>query len=471
MKALKRLVVCMVVLAMVFAAAACSAPAEPSGESEAPADQEVSEASPAEVTSEEPAAEEGKVYNIYCWNTEFQDRFKLFFEEKGLVPDGIEVNWIITPSGEYQQKLDEALLGQADAADDDKVDLFLVEAGYALKYVNDGCSADVYSEVGLTEDDTADMYQYTKDICTDTAGALKAVSWQACPGGLIYRRSIAKDVIGSDDPEDVQTALDSWDKFDAVAAQAKEKGYYMTGSYVSTYRVFSNNVSAPWVNESDEVVFDPSIEAWIEQAKTYLDNGYTLPYDVWDTEHFNEAKVDGKAMCYFGGPWYFDFFLLPAALEDAEGEHEIGNGSYGDWGVVEGPQSFFWGGSWLCAATGSDNMGLTKDIMKTLTCDKDTLVEITKQCNEFTNNANAMNEIANSDFANPFLSGQNHIAVFLKNAENVDMSNMTMYDQLINEPLPALFEDYFLGTITLEEAYDNFYTAVLETYPNLKRPE
>ena len=48
------------------------------------------------------------------------------------------------------------------------------------------------------------MYKYTKDIMTDSNGVLKGVSWQACPGGLIYSRSIAKDVLGTDDPAKVQ---------------------------------------------------------------------------------------------------------------------------------------------------------------------------------------------------------------------------------------------------------------------------
>lgn len=468
---MKKLISLMLVFILIFSLVGCSTPA-PTDQSEKPAENPATDAPAPADEPEAPASEAGTVYNIYCWNTEFQDRFKAFFEDEGLIPEGVTVNWIITPSdgGAYQQKLDEALLAQSGAAADDKVDLFLIEADYALKYVNSEYSANVFSDVGLTEADTADMYQYTKDICTDTSGNLKGVSWQACPGGLIYRRSIAKDVLGTDDPAAVQAALDSWEKFDAVAAQAKDKGYYMTSGFVADYRVFSNNTSAPWVNENDEIVFDPSIKQWIAQQKTYLDKGYTLPYDIWATESFNEAKEDGKAMCYFGPGWFFDFCLMPATLADAEAEPAVGNGSYGDWGLVKGPQGFFWGGTWLCAATGSDNMDLTREIMKKLTCDKDTLVAITNKYADFTNNVKAMEELANSDYAHPFLGGQNHIAVLLDSAQSIDMSNITMYDQLLNEPLPAAFKDYFLGTITEEQAYDNFYKAAIESYPNLKRP-
>ena len=40
------------------------------------------------------SAKSGKVLNIYAWNEEF----KGFFEKYYKVPDGVTVNWVITPS-------------------------------------------------------------------------------------------------------------------------------------------------------------------------------------------------------------------------------------------------------------------------------------------------------------------------------------------------------------------------------------
>ena len=85
--------------------------------------------------------EEGKIFNIYCWNEEFKSRITDHYpgyEEvdgtTGTIGD-ITVKWNITPSDDnaYQNNLDENLLKQADAAADDKIDLFLLEADYALK--------------------------------------------------------------------------------------------------------------------------------------------------------------------------------------------------------------------------------------------------------------------------------------------------------------------------------------------------
>ena len=236
---------------------------------------------PAESQTSEPAApaEEGKVFNIYAWNEEF----KGFFEKYYKVPDGITVNWIITPSndGAYQDKLDAALLNQENASADEKVDLFLAEADYILKYTNSEATQDI-TALGVT--DFSNTYQYTVQAASDASGVVKGVSFQCCPSALIYRRSIAKDVLGTDDPAEVQELLSDWDKFNAVAADAAAKGYLMTASEAETYRVFSNNVTAPWIDGSKNLQFDDQIKTWMAQAKDFSDKGYTLTCDIWSDE-------------------------------------------------------------------------------------------------------------------------------------------------------------------------------------------
>ena len=46
-----------------------------------------------EEEEEEPASEQGKVLNIWGWNNEFQGLFESYFEDKGLVPEGVEVKF------------------------------------------------------------------------------------------------------------------------------------------------------------------------------------------------------------------------------------------------------------------------------------------------------------------------------------------------------------------------------------------
>ena len=416
-KNLKALVVLALAFAMVFTMAGCGGGSE--GGSEGGGE----------------ASEGGKVLNIWCWNDEFQSRFNDYYPEVKEVAedkstttlnDGTTVKWTINPNenNNYQDKLDEALLKQADAAADDKIDIFLVEADYALKYVDADVTMDV-KELGLTDDDMAQQYQYTKDIVTDSNGAQKGTTWQATPGLFAYRRSIAKDVLGTDDPEQVQEALSDWAKFDEVAAKASEKGYKMLSGYDDAYRTFSNNVAAPWV-DGDTVKVDENIVKWIDQTKDYTDKGYNNKTSLWDENWAADQGPAGKVFGFFYSTWGINFTLLGNSLEtpvDQGGKEEVGNGIYGDYAVCYGPQPYYWGGTWICAATGTDNADIVKDVMLKLTCDKEIMKKITEDTQDYTNNQEAMQEIADSDFASDFLGGQNHIALFVEAAKKIDMSN------------------------------------------------
>ena len=85
-----------------------------------------------------------------------------------------------------------------------------------MKYVDTDYTMPV-ADLGITDEDLKDQYQYTKDIVTDSNGVLKGVSWQGCPGVLFYNREAAKEVLGSDDPAEVQKYVSDWDTFNATA--------------------------------------------------------------------------------------------------------------------------------------------------------------------------------------------------------------------------------------------------------------
>ena len=173
---------------------------------------------------------------------------------------------------------------------------------------------------------------------------------------------------------------------------------------------------------------------------------------------------------FFYSTWGINFTLLGNSLETPEaegGKAEAGNGIYGDYAVCEVPQPYYWGGTWICAAAGTDNTAAIADIMRSLTCDKAIMKQITEDTQDYTNNAPAMEELASSDFKSDFLGGQNHIALFAAAAPNIDMSNAGPYDQGLNESFQGAFKDYFDGAVDLETAKTNFQTSIGEKYPEL----
>jgi len=447
----------LLVVAMVLGLTACGAAEAPAAETktEAPA-ATTEEAAPA--AEEVAAVEEGTVFNIYAWNEEFKGFFEKYYE----VPEGITVNWIINPSdnGVYQEKLDAALQAQDSASADDKVDMFLAEADYILKYVNSDYTQDI-TALGVT--DFSNTYSYTVEAATSKDGITKGVSFQCCPAALIYRRSIAEAVLGVSEPEDVQKKLSNWADFDAAAADAKAKGYMMIASFASTYRPYSNNTTSPWVDADNNLQIDANIQAWIDQTDEYVKNGYCLTSGVWDDETTQTMFADGKVMCYFGPAWYYNFCMGNA--QDPE------KGCMGDWAVCEGPMAHFWGGTWLLAPAGTDNPTMLADVMNTFINDEDVCSKLVENERQFTNNQKVNAKYAEDpNFGNDMLGGQNDTALYVELAKNIKFQNQTIYDQLLNEGLQNNLQAYWRGGCTYDEAMANFLNYVNETYPTIVTP-
>ena len=104
-----------------------------------------------------------------------------------------------------------------------------------------------------------------------------------------------------------------------------------------------------------------------------------------------------------------------------------------------------------------------------MTCDKETMVKIAKEASDFVNNEPAMREVAASDYQNPFLGGQNHIALFLDSAKSISKATMTPYDQGFAEKIQGAMADYYNGDVDEATAWDNFYKSLKELYPNLQK--
>ena len=461
----KKILAVMLASAMVLSMAACSG----GGSSEAPAD---SSSSDATAKTEEPAAEveaptDGKVLNIYCWNEEFKTRITDHYPgytevdaTHGKIGD-VDVVWNITPSDDnaYQNNLDATLLKQADAAADDKIDMFLVEADYASKYTDTDYTL-ALSDIGISDSDLADQYEYTQTISKDSNGKLKGSAWQAASAGLIYNRAVAKEVLGSDDPADVQAAVADWDKYNETAKKVAAAGYTMC-SVNDTYRTYSNNVSGKWVQD-DKIVIDPNMEKWIEDSKALVDAGAEDTDELWGDDWYKGMNPEGKVFCYFGPAWFFNFCL------NADVEGSIAHD--GGWGFCEGPQPYYWGGTWICPCTGTDNADLVKDIILKMTADPTVMKEIAIADSECVNNKTVLADLASSDEGNiALLGGQNPYEQLAKGAESIDLSNLSPYDQGCNEELQNAMKAYFEGTADKDACLEQFYNAVIEKYPNLSK--
>ena len=455
-------------------ASSSSAPAEaPAAEAEAEAPAAEAPAAEAEAA---PAADGASIVNIYCWNNEFPNRMMDHYPgfeandpadstKGGKIGDTV-INFVVTDNKDnmYQNKLDEALSAQAGAADKDKVDIFLIEADYAMKYTDPEVNVAMpLDELGITDADLSKQFQYTKDVVTDADGKIRGSSWQACSGGLIFNREIAKQVLGSDDLETVQAAVADWDAFNATAQKMKDAGYKIIATANDTFRVYSNNVSGKWVQDG-KIVVDDNVKKWADDSKALVDAGMTTTNDMWSDDWSKGFQAPGDVFCYFGPAWLINFSMGadPSKEDDGSIAHA------GGWGLVNGPQGFYWGGTWICAAQGTDNPDVVKDIILNMTTNDDIMKDIAVKDSDCVNNKDVLTALATDEtFGNAILGGQNPYQMLSDGAEKIDLSNLSEYDQACVEEYQNAMKNFFDGNATYDEALAQFMKAVGEKHPEL----
>lgn len=421
----------------------------------------------------EASADAGKVINIYSFNDELRTRITAVYSaientsDDGTVStlnDGTEIHWIINPNqdGVYQDKLDEALMNQGSASDDDKVDLFAAEIDYIVKYTDADVDAALpLADLGINPaTDLADQFEFTKTVASDQNGVQRASTWQACPGVLVYRRDIATEVFGTDDPVEIGKKTADWATMKTTAEELKAKGYYTFSCYADTFRTYGNNIAGAWVPAgSTTVTVDQKIIDWVTDSKEWMDAGYFDP-DVkgqWNAEWFTAMSSSSKVFAYLFPAWGIDTQMVPNW-----------DGAEGSWAVTNAPLSYNWGGTYLLAATGTDNPGHVKDIIMALTGDNGNLTKVAKEYTEFTNAQSVMQDAAaNDEFASAFLNGQNPYGYFADSLATIKMAPLSPYDQGCVELVQNAFGDYLQGQIDYDTAKGNFETAIKERYPEV----
>ncbi len=377
---------------------------------------------------------------------------------------------IATTDGAYQPALDQALMGGgADAPD-----LYAAEAAFILKYSQGEAAqyAAAYADLGIDIDakiKEADIAQYSVDIGTNPDGKVVALGYQATGGAFIYRRSIAKDTWGTDDPAEIAKKIGggsgNLDAFWTAAEELKAKGYGIVSGDGDLWHAVENSSDKGWIVDG-ALTIDPKREAFLDYSKKLKDNGYHNDTQDWQDAWFADMKGEGAKQIFgfFGPAWLINYTLAPNC-----GGEAVGEGTYGDWAVCEPPIGFFWGGTWLLANKDvpAEKVEAVKTIIEwiTLDCTEDGLQYMwangtlngeggTKDC------VASGTVMAMSNGELDFLGGQNMFDVFVPANQYANGKNLTPYDETINSAWRDQVRQYSSGEKSREDAIADFKSNV-----------
>ncbi|MDR0943039.1 MAG: hypothetical protein LBM41_00715 [Ruminococcus sp.] len=410
----------------------------------------------ATTTTKPSLPDEGKVLNIYAYTTEPREIFETYFNsDYGYeLPEDVEVNWEIIASvdGAYQALLDENLPENDNLPADERIDLIILENSFAGDYIYGDYLMNV-ADLGFTESDLSDQYKFTHQLASDGDGNIKGLAYHAAPSAFYYRRSFAKEVFGTDEPDEIQKELSSWARFDASAWALDSFGYYITASYSETFRPFRDSSTTPVINADGNLEVPQSWRDWADHAKKYRDNILAHYAEPWSENWYGNMKTESLAFGFIGPLWFADYVLAD------------NTDFYADWAICEGPAPSYWGGSMISAAAGTDNEALAAEIMKCLTLDPDVAYDLSANGIVYANSITAMNRLsASSDGEYGLLGGQNPFEVFNRAGQKLDLGVVSPNTEDISAEFAYAMYDYIDSEDTYQSCYNDFLGYVENEY-------
>ena len=429
----------------------------------------------AKTESATPASGGGSgTINVWAFTDEVPGMIDKYVADHPDFPYTINSTIIATTEGAYQPALDAAL--QAGGAE--QPDIYCAEAAFVLKYSKGDMQdyAMPYKDLGIdidAETAASKISQYSIDIGTNTSGAVDALGYQATGGCFIYRRSIAKDVFGTDDPAEISKIIGggtgSWDKFWEAAKTLAAKGDAIVSGDGDIWHAVENSSDKGWLDDSGALQIDPKREEFLDISKNLTDNGWSNQTQDWQDAWFADMKGEGAkpVFGFFGPAWLINYTLAPNC-----GGEKTGEGTYGDWAICDSPIGFFWGGTWLLANKNmdADKVSAVKDIIQWITLDatKDGLqykwANGTLNGEGGTKDSVASGAVMDmSDGSLDFLGGQNMFDYFVPANSYANGKNLTQYDEAINLIWRDQVRAYAAGEKSREDAIKDFKTTVSDT--------
>lgn len=418
------------------------------------------------------AASGGEKLVVWTLSNDLIDFGKRYQEQTG-----VEVETVVIEPANYPTKVQTALL-----AGETEPDIIVGEPKMLEDFYDAGFFEDL-DQFGA-KDYADQIVDYVWEVGQSADGVQRAISYQITPAGIYYRRDIAKTVFGTDDPEEIGKLFADYPTILQTAQKLKDAGYRIFSSdaemnvfsgdsawvvdgvlnvsqsrydfmdlcvdlYQGDLTAYANQWSTPWYQAMAGEV--PILTA---DVQSYADDSV----DVWaDEAMFEEATKDMEKTEVFA-------YGLPAWGVLTLRDH-VENTS-GSWGVCTGPAYGFDGGTYIGISSKSERKEAAWEYVKFCTLNEETAEWWMKESQGDTVSLKSALE-KHKDDANEIYGGQKLYAFWLEQAQGIDTSKVTRYDQAIGDAWGNAISAVKTGEKTKEEAVGEFYDKIESTYPEI----
>lgn len=469
---LKKLVSVMLVSAMALSMGACGNSGNSAADTSSNGNSTANESASSTENGKETASSDDKLV-VWTLSNDLIDFGKKFEEQTG-----VKVDTVVIEPANYPTKVQTALLGG-----ETEPDIIVGEPKMLEDFYDAGFFEDLNQAPYNAQDYADQIVDYVWKVGQDSDGIQRAISYQITPAGIYYRRDIAKEVFGTDDPEEVGKLFKDYATILDTAEKLKDAGYrifssdaemnvfsgdsawvvdgvlnvdqarldYMdlcTELYQNDLTAYANQWSTPWYQAMSGEV--PILSADIQN---YADDSV----NVWDATEFAEATEGMEKTTVFA-------YGLPSwgvlTMRDNVGE------TSGLWGVCAGPASGFDGGTYIGISSQSERKDTAWEFVKFCTLNEDTADWWIDYSQGDTVSLKSALE-KHKDDENQIYGGEKLYQFWLEQAKNIDTSKVTRYDQAIGDAWGNAISAVKTGQMSKEDAINEFYDTIESTYPEI----
>lgn len=400
------------------------------------------------VSCSKPAEDKKKIIKIWSFSSEIGEMMTSYIE---LNPD-VTIIYEVYPAGNnyYISKVNRALRKGIGAPD-----IFAAEISYLKSFLDKGYWENLSDEEYGGEKIVDNQINYAADLGRDNNGDLRALTWQATPGTLFYRRSLAKEYFGTDDPNEISKLTNNIDSYLGMAETIYNKSegkVSLVASYQDIANTILNSRKQTWI-VNNKIQMEKVTVDLIDQAYSLAKDGYVSNKTQWSGDWFSGMN-DKSVFSYLLPTWGLNSLLKPRSPD-----------GIGDWAMATPPSSYFWGGTWIGISKTSKNKELSWEVIEYLTSNKTHLLNLAKS-GKFINNIEIIEELLPTN-SESFLGGQNHFKYFYEEAKKINAENVGGSDDLITNAYWASLTLYFNGNIQRDQVEEQFKSTVRSIIPGV----
>lgn len=363
----------------------------------------------------------------------------------------VKIDFTQYPFEEYIQKLKSVL-----SAGTGVPDIFYLEIGFLNQLIENPALEDLSKAPYEADNILAGQYEYVQKLSRDSKGVIKGITWQATPGGYWYRRDVAKQYLGTDDPEKIREMIKDWPSIMELGQKVyKESGgkVHLLSDVQDIVQIQKNATNKSWVVDG-KFKIDPEIEKCYDLAKEAREKNVEAKLGQW-SQGWSAAMAEGKAVLFALPTWGLQYVIMN---NDKEGK--------GRWGFTKAPVDYYWGGTWASMYAKSKNKTAAWEFIKFITDNDEYLTDYVKKSGDFVSKVSITKALID-DYSNEFAGGQNLLKWYADVAQNVKVVNLTIYDHQINQVFGPTITNYLDGKTDKAGAIEQFKKDVKNACPDV----